>query len=542
MARYVVAGKAGCPSFARAELLADDLSLNLPDFKVHKVRMSDNEWSAWLAKTCSQHGWTHDTSPLVWRELVDRGGEGTYLGGWEGFSKMVTHWYGYESKLDDKKVKEVAEENASTHTADGAADSAPPPVPTKITILGANERCAYLLAPQLLGSCFPLVALTLCDSADKQEGLQGIAMELTDCAFDDLASVTVTSDRGAAVKGADYVIVIDPLDAASHPDKFELLKAVNVIYKQLAGDLGNNLDPKCKVIISGYKGCVGGMMLLHHGLKVTNLSVVLSLDEQRMRAQLARKLAVLPEDLFNVVVWGNIPVHGRANTHIAALHNHQGAVDGPPSFSKPVQKAVNEASWEKDNVLSRQDRDKVLRGLSKAGPDCSNSWALFRHLKSLVEGSTDCTMGLISTGQYGTTPGTVFGFPVKVVEGEVSVREGEVLSDELKELITQQNNQLTVEKQVALGECDDIADAVRSLEQAMWDVLEQPKLKKKLEEAETARLAAEEATRKAAEAAAKAEAKKKAEEEEQRKQEEELAAADAAANFEDVEEDDDEEE
>ena len=61
--------------------------------------MSEGEWSAWLAKTCSQYGWTHDSSPLVWRELVDRGGEGTYLGGWEGFSKMVEHWYGYESKL-----------------------------------------------------------------------------------------------------------------------------------------------------------------------------------------------------------------------------------------------------------------------------------------------------------------------------------------------------------------------------------------------------------------------------------------------------------
>lgn len=72
-------------------------------------------------------------------------------------------------------------------------------------------------------------------------------MELADCAFDDLASVSVTSDRGAAVKGADYVIVIDPLDAASHPDKFALLKAVNDFYKQLAADLGNNLDPKCKV-------------------------------------------------------------------------------------------------------------------------------------------------------------------------------------------------------------------------------------------------------------------------------------------------------
>ena len=61
--------------------------------------LSDSEWKAWLNETCSKHGWKHESSPLVWRELVDRGGSGTYLGGWDDFKKMTEHWYGYSDKL-----------------------------------------------------------------------------------------------------------------------------------------------------------------------------------------------------------------------------------------------------------------------------------------------------------------------------------------------------------------------------------------------------------------------------------------------------------
>ena len=80
----------------------------------------------------------------------------------------------------------------------------------------------------------------------------------------------------------------------------------------------------------------------------------------------------------------------------------------------------------------------------------ASALAIYRHVRSLVAGIDSTTMGCLSTGQYNTTPGTVFGFPVSVTDGVVSVREVEEVSDKLKEIILLQDRQLQAEKQVGL--------------------------------------------------------------------------------------------
>ena len=76
MAKFVIAGKADCPRYARAEQLADDLATNLPSFQVHKIIKSASEWPEWLKTQCDDKNWQHADSPLIWRELVNRGGKG----------------------------------------------------------------------------------------------------------------------------------------------------------------------------------------------------------------------------------------------------------------------------------------------------------------------------------------------------------------------------------------------------------------------------------------------------------------------------------
>jgi hypothetical protein len=76
MAKFVIAGIASCPDYTKVELLADDLSENLPNFSVHKIVKSQEEWGPWLKEQCKKHGFEHEQSPVVWRELVQRGGKG----------------------------------------------------------------------------------------------------------------------------------------------------------------------------------------------------------------------------------------------------------------------------------------------------------------------------------------------------------------------------------------------------------------------------------------------------------------------------------
>ena len=78
MAKFVLAGAADCPDYAQAELLADDLVRNLPSFAVHKIVKSRDEWDEWVRSECEKRDFRHEGSPIVWRELVQRGGKGAF--------------------------------------------------------------------------------------------------------------------------------------------------------------------------------------------------------------------------------------------------------------------------------------------------------------------------------------------------------------------------------------------------------------------------------------------------------------------------------
>lgn len=89
MVLIVLAGRSNCPFYAKAELLADNLAMNLPNFKVHKICKHPSEWDAWLQETCLDLGFQHDTSPIIWRELVERGGAGRLIGDCNDFLEYV---------------------------------------------------------------------------------------------------------------------------------------------------------------------------------------------------------------------------------------------------------------------------------------------------------------------------------------------------------------------------------------------------------------------------------------------------------------------
>ena len=78
----------------------------------------------------------------------------------------------------------------------------------------------------------------------------------------------------------------------------------------------------------------------------------------------------------------------------------------------------------------------------------TSALAIYRHIASVVKGSDATTMACVSSGQFGTTPGVVFGFPVAVSGGIVEVRDVPQVSEKVKELIKLQNSQLLMEKKV----------------------------------------------------------------------------------------------
>ena len=78
----------------------------------------------------------------------------------------------------------------------------------------------------------------------------------------------------------------------------------------------------------------------------------------------------------------------------------------------------------------------------------ASALAIYTHIESLVQGNERTTMGCISNGEYNTTPGSVFGFPVSVTDGAVSIREVGTVPEKLQEIILLQDSQLSAEKKV----------------------------------------------------------------------------------------------
>ena len=116
MAKYVIAGKSDCPFYAKAELLADELQSRLKDFKVHKIVIQPDEWQGWVSQTCKEKNWTYSgKSPMIWKELLDRGGKGLLLGSCSDFLEMANGYYGITSEKLTEELKNIAKENNMFH-------------------------------------------------------------------------------------------------------------------------------------------------------------------------------------------------------------------------------------------------------------------------------------------------------------------------------------------------------------------------------------------------------------------------------------------
>ncbi|XP_021256438.1 putative malate dehydrogenase 1B isoform X5 [Numida meleagris] len=198
MAKLVLAGRADCPQYAKAELLADYLQANLPDVRVHKVVQHPGRWEQWLRDVCEMNGWEHKWSPIIWRELLDRGGKGLLLGGLSEFLEYAQHYYGITSIMLTEEVLDIAEENLQAHMESEKEQEEIRSLinPLQIWITSASAATCYQLIPLLAsGDVFGMtteISIHLLDAAPFKERLSGVKDvivwgNITGCTYIDLS-------------------------------------------------------------------------------------------------------------------------------------------------------------------------------------------------------------------------------------------------------------------------------------------------------------------------------------------------------------------
>jgi malate/lactate dehydrogenase len=376
---------------------------------------------------------------------------GLYVGGHNEFTAYARHYYNVELKLEASDYQSIADENASFLAADKekalvAARLAIEPL--KVVITSAAGNTAYCLLQQI-GSrkVFGDQELLLClfDSQDKICKLEGVAMEITDCAFGLVRQVQTSSDIQYAFKDAQAVIIIEE-GCKSLTENAERYKTYGKTLDEIA-------DRDVKVVAYGLHSLPLTFVLSSNApsLSIENFTVVSRLLEMQTKSQIAQKLNINTSDVRDVVIWGNnqqavdeSDVQPLIDVKRARVHNYIGAISGPPVYSCSAVESLHNNAWvEKElNQIVLKEFEEIC-GLRKAMPTMSASVAIAEHIKDWWVGrqagfQSDhdiVTVGLISKGWFDTPVGLVCSFPVRLSEegGKFVVAAELEMSEESKQ-------------------------------------------------------------------------------------------------------------
>ncbi|POI21933.1 hypothetical protein CIB84_014320 [Bambusicola thoracicus] len=371
-------GRAGCLKYARAELLADYLQANLPAFRVHKVVQHPDRWEVrtadpavgaqhfvgkertrlswvllscvsiwqWLRDVCEMNGWEHKWSPIIWRELLDRGGKGLLLGGLNEFLEYAQHYYGITSRMLTEEMLDIAEENLQAHVESEKEQEEIRSLinPLQIWITSASAPICYQLIPLLAsGDVFGTtteISIHLLDAVQFKECLSDIVMEVEDMAFPLLRSISGHTEVDKAFLQADVIIVLD--DILLKRDTLTLencIRTVGEICQVYAPLIEKNAKSGVRIISTG-KTFVNlkAMMIITYGpsIKPENVIAVATSWESAAKAMLARKLNMNTAGVKDVIVWGNVTGCTYIDLSHAKLYRCDSAIWGPANFSRPL--------------------------------------------------------------------------------------------------------------------------------------------------------------------------------------------------------------
>lgn len=311
-------GKADCPYYAKCELLADKLKDSLPIFKLHKIVIAPEKWNSWIESTCSKMNFDWSTKkkgPIIWRELVDRGGKGLLIGGTNEFQEYASGYYDLKSNILSKLSKNIAEENLNTKIQDDLDEAARLAAikPLEICISNATSGLAYgivcaLCSARIFGK--EEITIRLLGETDQENELNGIGMEMQDLASTNLRSYSVfLGDRGSAFKEAKIIILTDNLVKQEEEEIFDFNQRVMEYYANLGSYLNENAHPDVRVLVSGHVPinlAVRSLILSCPKLRKDRVAGVARIMENRAKFYLAEKLGVNTAHIADVVTWGNL--------------------------------------------------------------------------------------------------------------------------------------------------------------------------------------------------------------------------------------------
>ncbi|WP_340123277.1 malate dehydrogenase [Methylobacter svalbardensis] len=293
--------------------------------------------------------------------------------------------------------------------------------PVHIAVTGAAGQISYsllfrLAAGALLGPDQPVV-LHLLEIPQAMSALQGVVMELKDCAFPLLHRIEVTDDPKVAFKNVDYAFLVGARPRGPGMERKDLLEVNAEIFAVQGKALNDVASRKIKILVTGNPANTNALIALSNApdLKAENFSAMSRLDHNRALSQLAEKCGVLPADVKNMTVWGN-----HSATQYPDIHHAK--VKGQDALS------LVDNNWYVNEFIPivQQRGTEIIkaRGQSSAASAANAAIGQMKTWALGTEPGDWVSMGVVSNGNYGIESGLVYSFPVTVVNGEFTIVRG----------------------------------------------------------------------------------------------------------------------
>ena len=293
--------------------------------------------------------------------------------------------------------------------------------PVRVAVTGAAGQIGYALlfriaSGEMLGKDQPVI-LQLLDLPQAQKAVQGVMMELQDCAFPLLDSMIATDNPEVAFKDADIAILVGARPRGPGMERADLLQANAQIFTVQGAALNKVASRDVKVLVVGNPANTNAYIAMKSApdLPAKNFTAMLRLDHNRAASQLAEKTGKAVRDIEKLCVWGNHSPTMYADYRFATIGGES------------VKDLINDQDWNANVFLPTVGKRGAAiieaRGLSSAA---SAANATIDHIRDWVLGTNGkwVTMGVPSDGSYGIPAETMFGFPVTCENGEYKIVQG----------------------------------------------------------------------------------------------------------------------